>query len=127
MTPMQKLREAVAQGWTTRENKEKEMDSVLAEAISQKVAALVGIPEPEPAPKLVLIPVPQPEYRDWTPEEAIGKKVRSASYPDLDAAIITQCRGTGGALITDVGWVRLHELRQNWTQLDGSVCGVRVE
>jgi hypothetical protein len=39
---IQDIRGAVARGWCADANRDKEMDSVLAEAIAQEVFALVG-------------------------------------------------------------------------------------
>lgn len=48
---IQQIREAVARGWCTPENANKEVDVVLAEAISQSVlAALQEGPEGEDGP-----------------------------------------------------------------------------
>ncbi len=73
-------------------------------------------------------PEPEPEYRDWMPVEAIGKAVISwQQQPDLHIGMITRCREFTVMITGTLNFVSYAELRKNWTQLDGSVCGVRVE
>lgn len=46
MTMIQQVRGAVARGWCHESNREKEMDSNLAEAISQEVLKLIELQDP---------------------------------------------------------------------------------
>ncbi len=64
---------------------------------------------------------PAPKYRPWTPEEGVGKVIRHKRDTHWCALIVlfaAQFRlGNGVSLDAD-------DLLQNFTQLDGSPCGV---
>jgi len=42
---IEQIREAVSRGWSTEENRDKEIDVALAEAITQEIVKLLGLEE----------------------------------------------------------------------------------
>lgn len=66
---------------------------------------------------------PEPELRNWTPEEALGKKVRAKTTPGSVSLVIMV---NADNVFISTGWVSYTGLRKTYEQIDGSPCGVQV-